>query len=174
MEIEAYLPPPAVRVEKLCNSYALRTLKFHKNHLVKRVLWEELERDDSDITLDSDSEAGNTSIKYITRPNTRLLSLLKRTQEFITNWKIEKISRILFTSNWNLGDSVKIMDAELFAILKALEREKTQCEKGQSTTKNLWVFVDNQAALKRLQKNSLEEGRELTGFLAIRTSWGMI
>ncbi|KAF2837394.1 hypothetical protein M501DRAFT_163962 [Patellaria atrata CBS 101060] len=33
MEIEAGLPPPAVRFEKLCNSYALRTLKFHKNNL---------------------------------------------------------------------------------------------------------------------------------------------
>ncbi|KAF2834340.1 hypothetical protein M501DRAFT_593015 [Patellaria atrata CBS 101060] len=53
------------------------TLKFHKNHLVKRVLWEELERDDLEATLDSDSEVGNTPIKYITRPNTQLLSLLK-------------------------------------------------------------------------------------------------
>ncbi|KAF2839877.1 hypothetical protein M501DRAFT_1003364, partial [Patellaria atrata CBS 101060] len=35
------------------------------------------------------------------------------------------------------------MDAELFAILKALEREKTQ-------------------PLKRLQKNSLDEGQELS------------
>ncbi|KAF2842570.1 hypothetical protein M501DRAFT_432646 [Patellaria atrata CBS 101060] len=79
MEIEAGLPPPAVRFEKLCNSYALRALKFHKTHPVKRVLWEELERDNLDASLDSDSETGSTSIKYIARPNTQLLSLLKRT-----------------------------------------------------------------------------------------------
>ncbi|KAF2836306.1 hypothetical protein M501DRAFT_997061, partial [Patellaria atrata CBS 101060] len=54
------------------------------------------------------------------------------------------------------------MDVELFAILKALERENTQCEKGQSIAKNLWVFVDSQAALKRLQKNSLDGGQELS------------
>ncbi|KAF2843550.1 hypothetical protein M501DRAFT_994510, partial [Patellaria atrata CBS 101060] len=61
----------------------------------------------------------------------------------------------------NLGDSVEIMDAELFAILKALEREKAQREKGQSIAKNLCVFVDSQAALKRLQKNALDGGQEL-------------
>ncbi|KAF2837769.1 hypothetical protein M501DRAFT_1037782 [Patellaria atrata CBS 101060] len=54
------------------------------------------------------------------------------------------------------------MEAELFAILKALEGEKTQCEKGQSIARKLWVFVDSQAALKRLQKNSLDGGQELS------------
>ncbi|KAF2838722.1 hypothetical protein M501DRAFT_1004536, partial [Patellaria atrata CBS 101060] len=54
------------------------------------------------------------------------------------------------------------MDAELFTILKALEREKTQREKGQSIAKNIWVFVDSQATLKRLQKNSLHGGQKLS------------
>ncbi|KAF2842572.1 hypothetical protein M501DRAFT_998917 [Patellaria atrata CBS 101060] len=40
--------------------------------------------------------------------------------------------------------------------------KKTQCEKGQSIAKTLWVFVDSQAALKRLQKNSLDGGQELS------------
>ncbi|KAF2834187.1 hypothetical protein M501DRAFT_1001458, partial [Patellaria atrata CBS 101060] len=48
-------------------------------------------------------------------------------------------------------DSVEIMDAELFAILKALEREKTQREKGQSMPKTygfLWTASSTQEATK--------------------------
>ena len=40
MEIEASLPPPKVRFNKICKNYALRILKMHENHSIKlRVLF---------------------------------------------------------------------------------------------------------------------------------------
>ena len=35
MEIEASLPPPKVKFNKICKNYALRILKMHKNHLIR-------------------------------------------------------------------------------------------------------------------------------------------
>src|SRR6266702_2347666 len=37
MEIEASIPPPKIRFEKLCNNYALRILKFKENHVIKKI-----------------------------------------------------------------------------------------------------------------------------------------
>ena len=39
MEIEASLPPPKVKFNKICKNYALRILKIYENHPIKlRVL----------------------------------------------------------------------------------------------------------------------------------------
>ena len=35
MEIEASLPPPKVRFNKICKNYALRTLQMHENYLIR-------------------------------------------------------------------------------------------------------------------------------------------
>jgi ribonuclease HI len=35
MELEAALPPPEVRFNKICRSYILRTLQFEKSHIIK-------------------------------------------------------------------------------------------------------------------------------------------
>ena len=35
MEIEASLPPPKVKFNKICKNYALRILKMHENHSIK-------------------------------------------------------------------------------------------------------------------------------------------
>ena len=36
MEIEASLPPPKVRFNKICKNYALRILQMHENHPIRQ------------------------------------------------------------------------------------------------------------------------------------------
>ena len=38
LELEAAIPPPEIRFEKLCNMHALRTLRFQPNHPVVKAL----------------------------------------------------------------------------------------------------------------------------------------
>ena len=49
------------------------------------------------------------------------------------------------------------MDAELYAVYRALEHLKQQRLK----EKQVYIFIDSQAAIKRLQLNSLTGGQEL-------------
>ena len=46
--------------------------------------------------------------------------------------------------SWNLGSSIKVFNAELFAIEKAF---KIAFEKITKFTKNIWIFSNNQAAI---------------------------
>lgn len=56
--------------------------------------------------------------------------------------------------NFNLGQRLEIIDAELFAIYKALSSLQEQSTQNQ----DIYVFVDSQAALKRLQTILLTGG----------------
>ena len=38
MEIEASLPPPRLRLRRICRSYALRTLSFNQSHAIQQRL----------------------------------------------------------------------------------------------------------------------------------------
>ena len=38
MEIEASLPPPETRLNKICRAYALRTIDFNKQHAIRNRL----------------------------------------------------------------------------------------------------------------------------------------
>ena len=49
---------------------------------------------------------------------------------------------------WNLGKECEVYDAELFAILKALE---LGLKKSRIETLDIWIFSDSQAALKGLK-----------------------
>src|SRR5256886_11942242 len=57
LELEAAVYPPEVRLERACNLYAIRALRFHKNHPVKQALRaavrDELAGSDIDTTFDS-------------------------------------------------------------------------------------------------------------------------
>ena len=64
LELEAALSPPDIRFEKLCNMYALRTLRFQPNHPIVKTLID-LTEDELD---DQHGEAVN--IAYISTPNT--------------------------------------------------------------------------------------------------------
>jgi hypothetical protein len=46
MEIEASIPSPRIRFEKLCNSYVLRILKFKENYIIKKAYIEENDKDE--------------------------------------------------------------------------------------------------------------------------------
>ncbi|KAF2840628.1 hypothetical protein M501DRAFT_623232 [Patellaria atrata CBS 101060] len=90
MEIEAGLPPPAVRFEKLCDSYALIIPKFQKNHLVKKTIRQDCDRDIPGPCLGYESEMESLAIKYFASPKSQLMKLIARNQTFIRNWKIER------------------------------------------------------------------------------------
>ncbi|KAF2837741.1 hypothetical protein M501DRAFT_905281, partial [Patellaria atrata CBS 101060] len=99
MEIEAALPPPAIRFEKLCNSYVIRILKFQKNHLVKKMIRQECDRNIPEPCLGYELEMENSVIKYITNPKSQLMKLIARNQTLIRNWKIEKMTA-QYTPPW--------------------------------------------------------------------------
>src|SRR6266702_833268 len=71
--------------------------------------------------------------------------------------KIGERNRIKYATNWNLGPYMEIMDAELYAVYRALEHLKQQ----RLEEKQVYIFIDSQAAIKRLQLNSLTGGQEL-------------
>ena len=56
---------------------------------------------------------------------------------------------------WNLGSSIEVFNAELFAIEKAF---KIAFEKITKFTKNIWIFSNSQAAIQRLQNCNLKAG----------------
>jgi len=93
MEIEASIPPPKIRFEKLCNNYALRILKFKENHPIKKVYIEEnnKDRDELAASFSPNSNPKNFTIKHLLQPKTQLLSLVSRVQQLVQNWKIERI-----------------------------------------------------------------------------------
>ena len=52
---------------------------------------------------------------------------------------------------------MEIIDAELYAVYRALEHLKQQ----RLEEKKVYIFIDSQAAIKRLQLNALTGGQEL-------------
>src|SRR6266481_5480504 len=72
MEIEASIPPPRIRFEKLCNSYALRILKFKENHVVKKAYIEEINKDRDELAASSSSSSSprNSTIRHLLQPKT--------------------------------------------------------------------------------------------------------
>ena len=85
LELEAALPPPDIRFEKLCNMYALRTLKFQPNHPIVKTL--------IDLTEDKLGEQYGeaVNIAHISTPHTQLLALFQRVKKLIRgDWKVNK------------------------------------------------------------------------------------
>ena len=56
------------------------------------------------------------------------------------NFNIDNSKSLL----WNLGSSIKVFDAELFAIEKAF---KIAFKKITKFIKNIWIFSNSQAAI---------------------------
>jgi len=50
---------------------------------------------------------------------------------------------------WNLGNSLDIADAELYAIEKSIEVSAKNLE--NRTSKNIWIFTDSQKSIQKLQ-----------------------
>jgi len=72
MEIEASIPPPRIRFKKLCNSYALRILKFKENHAIKKAYIEEINKDRDELAPSSSSSFSprNCNIRHFLQPKT--------------------------------------------------------------------------------------------------------
>jgi hypothetical protein len=94
MEIKASIPPPRIRFKKLCNSYALKILKFKENHAIKKAYIEEVDKDRDELAASPSpsSSSKNSTIRHLLQPKTQLLSLVSRAKQLVQNWKIEKIS----------------------------------------------------------------------------------
>ncbi len=60
---------------------------------------------------------------------------------------------------WNLGSKCEVFDTELFAIKKAID---FAYEKTDIWTREIWIFSDNQAALKRLKSREVRAGQYYT------------
>ena len=61
--------------------------------------------------------------------------------------------------SWHLNSIVEAFDIELFAMLKSLQQAKSYVN---SSTRNIWIFTDNQAAIHRICKNSSSSGQEIS------------
>jgi len=71
MEIEAFIPPPRIRFKKLCNSYALKILKFKENYIVKKAYIEEINKDrDKLVSSSSSFSPKNFTIRHLLQPKT--------------------------------------------------------------------------------------------------------
>ena len=78
MEIEASIPPPRIRFEKLCNNYALRILKFKENYIIKKAYIEENDKDKDELATGSCFSSKNSTIRHLLQLKIQLLSLLSR------------------------------------------------------------------------------------------------
>jgi hypothetical protein len=67
MEIKASIPPPRIKFKKLCNSYALRILKFKENYIIKKAYIEEINKDREELATSSSSSSSprNSTIKHL-------------------------------------------------------------------------------------------------------------
>ena len=211
LELETALPPPEIRFEKQCNTYALRMLRFQNNHPIKTAL--------NTLTEDElgDQAGKAVNIAYISDVNTQLLTLLQRVKSFVhSGWNIEELhadwqapwtvfpakftisqsskeheatahadlldniniferesAMVYYTDgsqknaatsaavcrlgrqggfdlakSWNLGKGMEIADAEVFAVTKALSLAARNPSEDIHT---VYIFVDSQAAISRLQ-----------------------
>ena len=62
---------------------------------------------------------------------------------------------------WNLGKHVEVYDTELFGILQATILARDWIEANPSTN-TIWIFVDNQAAIRRCTKPHPTLGQHLS------------
>jgi len=59
---------------------------------------------------------------------------------------------------WNLGNSLEVFDAELFAIFQALKWTQSF---DLRKTKDIWIFSDSQVTIQRLQNPKSGPGQHL-------------
>ncbi len=90
LEIEAAIPPPAVRFEKQCDLYCIRALRFLKSHPIKLSTTGAVK----DELGGASSSEDNTTIPYL-RPTTQLLRLLARSRELVGSQGFTGIEKTL-------------------------------------------------------------------------------
>ena len=93
MEIEAALPPPNIRFEKICNAYALRILKFQKDHLIRQVITKLDNRDKLGLDPREADSRIFPSIRYTTVGYSQLGDLAARISGLQDSWNIEELNQ---------------------------------------------------------------------------------
>ena len=81
LELEATVYLPEVRLEKACNLYAIRALRFQKHHPIKQALRAAVRDELAGSDTDSASE-GNQNTRYV-RPTTQLFRLQHRALKLV-------------------------------------------------------------------------------------------
>ena len=93
MEIEAAILPSSLRLEKLCSSYALRTLLFPKQHPIQQAL----HKPETEYGEETDTDTSiNSSTSLDKQANTQLRRLVSRNQALPSQQPIERVSHL-----WN-------------------------------------------------------------------------
>jgi ribonuclease HI len=70
--------------------------------------------------------------------------------------QISTQGKFIQAKNFSLGNKLEIIDAELIAAYQALRNLRSDLQR-----EDIHVFIDSQAALKRLQKISLTGGQRI-------------
>src|SRR6266536_1531443 len=195
MEIEAAVPPPRVRFEKICYNYAIRIMQMNSMHpIIERVpedfppyigkaefdsakflKWNDLIHPETDnenerIQISEDSKEESA------KKHQKMISEFQKDQHddriiIYTDGSKSETNQIgaglVYTTNfscyqwkaWNLGSKCEVFDAELFAIKKAID---FAYEKTDIWTREIWIFSDSQAALKRLKSREVRAGQYYT------------
>jgi hypothetical protein len=99
LELEAAVYPPEVRLERACNLYAIRALRFQRNHPIKQALRASVR--DELAGSDTDSPEGNQYARYV-RPITQLFRLLHRTLKLAGPHGLQRVERCngTWTAPW--------------------------------------------------------------------------
>src|SRR5436190_14319803 len=136
MELEASIPPPKVRFERICKNYAWRTLQMHENHLIRLRVSSSFLSYSNGMELDweqfqdwNEREIENSQANYIqTGSSSELLSesSRRRRKRRKTRYKKKKKMSQLFNLTAKIAD-----------LLPSLKIEKIQHEENAPWTKNL-------------------------------------
>src|SRR5204862_2889522 len=155
MELEAFIPPPKVRFERICKNYAWRILQMHENHPIKlrvsssfpphlngmKLNWEQFQDW-------NEKEIKNSQINYVhidsgsdssSRPSKR-----RRKRRKTRHKKKKKVSQL-----FNL--TAKIAD-----LLSSLKIEKIQHEENAPWIKNLNSLINIHISELNKQKEAIQ------------------
>src|SRR5436190_19509286 len=166
MELEAAIPPPKVRFQKICMNYSLRIMQLFKNHPIrtrvstsfppynngneldwdKYLDWNEKEQDKKDLEiteLDSDSQQEQRhrkkrrKVKRKKKIVSQLFRITSNIFDLLPSLKIEKIKQKWSTSwSQNLSSLIDIQISEL-------DKEKTAILHHEKVQKILSKNQDN-------------------------------
>ena len=93
------------------------------------------------------NENNSNIILYSDESKNEQLNKLRTDVIYITNLAINQ------SFSWNLESDMKVFDAELFAIEKVFE---IAFNNRQLNTEKVWIFSDNQTAIKKLKNSNLK------------------
>src|SRR5204862_6444755 len=96
------------------------------------------------------NENNSNIILYSDESKNEQLNKLRADVIYTTNLAINQ------SFSWNLESGMKVFDAELFAIEKDFE---IAFNIKQLNIEKVWIFSDNQTAIKRLKNSSLKPGQ---------------